>query len=539
MATTAVRTEPPAAAPDIKWGMPSRLIASFSGTAGLAVKLVLLAIMNAIAVWAAIILAQQDKWPALVALAAATLAIDLIYLSNRAGAVPLKFLIPGTVFLIAFQIVPIAYTINVAFEKYAVGHIITKGEAVKQIEENSLAQPDNGKTYVMAPANDSSGKLVLLLVEDQSGKAFVGTPEGLEPLASDKLKLDDVGLITGAEGYTLLKGQALVNADTALSNYKVPVGNGAAVRAEGLDTALELRPTLRYENGEFTRIKGGVVFKDDGQGSFVAANGEELEPGWRSYTGTANFTSIATDPLIRKPFLRVLVWTFAYAIIAVVASFFIGLFLAIVLDKPGLRFSTLYRALIFIPFAIPGFVTLLIWAGLLNDDFGPVNQVLGHIDVNIPWLFDPWWAKVSVILVSVWGGVPYFFLVSLGALQSIPNELVEAARVDGAAAWQVFRKITLPLLLVAVAPLLVASFAFNFNNFGAIYLLTGGGPQAEDQAVAGATDILISYTYKLAFAAGKGTDYGLAAALSLVIFVIVGGISAAMFWRTRALEEVR
>ena len=104
--------------------------------------------------------------------------------------------------------------------------------------------------------------------------------------------------------------------------------------------------------------------------------------------------------------------------------------------------------------------------------------------------------------------MPYFFLVSLGALQSIPAELVEAARVDGGGAWQVFRRVTLPLLLVAVAPLMIASFAFNFNNFGNIYLLTGGGPPANDQSVAGATDILITYTYKLAFAAGKGSDYG-------------------------------
>jgi arabinogalactan oligomer/maltooligosaccharide transport system permease protein len=232
----------------------------------------------------------------------------------------------------------------------------------------------------------------------------------------------------------------------------------------------------------------------------------------------------------------VLAWTIAYATIAVVGSFFIGLFLAIVLDKPGLRFSKVYRALIFIPFAIPGFIVLLVWAGLLNDDFGVVNQVL-HL--HVPWLFDPWWAKVSVIIVSIWMSVPYFFLVSLGSLQSIPNELVEAARVDGAGAWQVFRKITLPLLLVAVTPLLIASFAFNFNDFGKIYLLTGGGPQAEDQSVAGATDILISYTYKLAFAAGKGTDFGLAAAVSLLIFVIVAGISAVGFWRSRSLEEMR
>jgi arabinogalactan oligomer/maltooligosaccharide transport system permease protein len=240
--------------------------------------------------------------------------------------------------------------------------------------------------------------------------------------------------------------------------------------------------------------------------------------------------------LIRKPFLRVLAWTIAFATLTVLVSFFIGLFLAIVLDKPTMRFRKLYRALIFVPFAIPGFLVLLIWAGLLNDDFGVVNQVF---HVHIPWLFDPWWAKVSVILVGVWMTVPYFFLVSLGSLQSIPNELIEAARVDGAGPLQVFRRITLPLLLVAVTPLLIASFAFNFNDFGKIYLLTGGGPPAEDQAVAGATDILISYTYKLAFESGKGTDYGLAAALSIVIFFIVAAISAFTFWRSRSLEEVR
>jgi len=143
-----------------------------------------------------------------------------------------------------------------------------------------------------------------------------------------------------------------------------------------------------------------------------------------------------------------------------------------------------------------------------------------------------------VILVSVWLTVPYFFLVSLGALQSIPSELIEAAEVDGGGAWQVFRKITLPLLLVAVAPLMIASFAFNFNNFNNIYLLTGGGPALNDSPVAGATDILISYTYKIAFAAGKGQDYGLASAIAIFIFFTVGTISAISFSRTRALENL-
>jgi arabinogalactan oligomer/maltooligosaccharide transport system permease protein len=176
-----------------------------------------------------------------------------------------------------------------------------------------------------------------------------------------------------------------------------------------------------------------------------------------------------------------------------------------------------------------------VWQGLLNDDFGVVNRVF-HL--HVPWLFDANWAKVSVLLVSTWLTFPYFFLVSMGALQSIPGELVEAARVDGGGAWQVFRRVTLPLLLVAVAPLMIASFAYNFNNFGNIYLLTGGGPAASDNSIAGATDILISYTYKLAFVSGKGQDYGLAAAVSILIFLVVAVIAGISFSRTRALENL-
>ena len=134
--------------------------------------------------------------------------------------------------------------------------------------------------------------------------------------------------------------------------------------------------------------------------------------------------------------------------------------------------------------------------------------------------------------------MPYFFLVCLGALQSIPAELVEAAEVDGGGAWQVFRKVTFPLLLITVAPLMIASFAFNFNNFNNIYLLTGGGPSMANSPIAGATDILISYTYKIAFASGKGQDYGLASAIAILIFVIVGTISAVSFSRTKALENL-
>jgi arabinogalactan oligomer / maltooligosaccharide transport system permease protein len=127
----------------------------------------------------------------------------------------------------------------------------------------------------------------------------------------------------------------------------------------------------------------------------------------------------------------------------------------------------------------------------------------------------------------------------MGALQSIPAELTEAARVDGGGGWAIFRRVTLPLLLVAVAPLMIASFAFNFNNFGNIYLLTGGGPCSGTSSIACSTDILITYTYKLAIATGKGSDYGLASTVAIVIFLIVASISGTAFVRSKSLETMR
>jgi len=180
-------------------------------------------------------------------------------------------------------------------------------------------------------------------------------------------------------------------------------------------------------------------------------------------------------------------------------------------------------------------LSLLIWAGFLNDDFGVINNLFNS---HIPWLTDPFWAKVSTVLVNLWLGFPYMFLICTGAIQSIPAELAEAAEVDGAKPRQILTKIKLPLLLVTVSPLLIGSFAYNFNNFGGIYLLTGGGPPVADSQIAGATDILISYTYKLAIEAGHGNDYGLACAISILIFFIVAGVSTLSFTRTRALENL-
>ncbi len=217
----------------------------------------------------------------------------------------------------------------------------------------------------------------------------------------------------------------------------------------------------------------------------------------------------------------------------VASTFFIGLGLAMVMNNPRLKGQRFYRSLLILPYAMPGFAMLLIWRDMFNTDFGLINILGVHID----WFGTVWGARAAVLIAQFWVGYPYMFLVCTGALQSVPADLIEASAVDGAKPFKAFRTITFPLLLVATAPLLIGSFAFNFNNFGAIFLTSEGGPFPPDNPTAGATDLLISYTYRLAFGTG-GHQYGFAAAISIYIFSIVAIVSYLGFRRTKVLEEI-
>jgi arabinogalactan oligomer/maltooligosaccharide transport system permease protein len=172
---------------------------------------------------------------------------------------------------------------------------------------------------------------------------------------------------------------------------------------------------------------------------------------------------------------------------------------------------------------------------MFNTDFGLINQILPGDP--IPWLTEGTWAKAALLIVNLWLGYPYMFLVCTGALTAIPGDLKEAAFVDGASGWHAFRTVVLPLLLISVSPLLISSFAFNFNNFTLVQLLTGGGPFLGAQLDGGQTDLLINYTYRKAFN-GVNQQLGLASAISMLIFVIVGTVSALGFRQTKRLEEI-
>jgi arabinogalactan oligomer/maltooligosaccharide transport system permease protein len=222
-----------------------------------------------------------------------------------------------------------------------------------------------------------------------------------------------------------------------------------------------------------------------------------------------------------------------FASLSVLTTFALGLLLALALNKP-MRGRRIYRSILVLPYAMPSIMSILIWGGMFNTEFGAINTLLG---TDIAWFQSELFAKTAIIVVNLWLGFPYFYLVSSGALQAIPDELLEAAAIDGANPRQIFRQITLPLLLRILSPLLIASFAFNFNNFNLIYLLTGGGPiNSLDGELAGATDILISFTYKIAFGSSV-QDLGLASAISLVIFLIVASISLYGIRKSKVLES--
>lgn len=253
------------------------------------------------------------------------------------------------------------------------------------------------------------------------------------------------------------------------------------------------------------------------------------------FVGLKNIEDIITGSL-RPVFLPVFSWNVIFALVTSVAAFFIGLILAIVLNNPNMRESKYYRAILIIPWALPAAIATLSWQGMLNDSYGAINQLLALFHIpNIPWFNDYHWTRVGVVLASVWLGYPFNMNVCLGALQSINPAYYEAAEIDGVTKWQRFKWITFPLITSAAIPILVSSFAFNFNNFGAAYLITGGGPPRMDTQYAGYTDILTSAGYKMTVDLFR---YDLACALSIIVFLIIGTLTLVNMKMTHAFEEV-
>ena len=255
------------------------------------------------------------------------------------------------------------------------------------------------------------------------------------------------------------------------------------------------------------------------------------------FVGFANFIEVLTGPF-KEIFLPVFGWNIIFAVVSTAGTFFLGLIVAMAVNNPNIKEKSVYRAILIIPWALPATVAILSWQGLLNGSYGAINNLLLNLHLisnPIPWLTDPTWARVALIIVNIWLGFPYMMNVCLGALGAIPDSYYEAADVDGASKWLQFRKITLPSLAQISYPLLISSFAYNFNNFGSAFLITKGGPPRMATQFAGYTDILASVNYKLSTQFGR---FEIASAISIIIFLILGTISYYQMKLSGQFEEV-
>jgi maltose/maltodextrin transport system permease protein len=271
-------------------------------------------------------------------------------------------------------------------------------------------------------------------------------------------------------------------------------------------------------------------------GFYETAAGQPVEPGFRVIVGGSNYARVFTDARFRGPFFRVFAWTVVFAGLSVLITAALGMLLAELLQWEGLRFAGLYRVLLFLPYAVPGFISILVFKGLFNRNFGEINLILeGLLGIRPDWTGDALLARLMILIVNTWLGYPYIMLMCMGLQKSIPQDLYEASAIAGAGPLTNFFRITWPLIRKPLTPLLIASFAYNFNNFVLIFLLTKGKPDFLDTAApAGETDLLVTYTYRTAF---DEHSFGLAAAISTIIFVIVAILSVLNLRLTKAASS--
>lgn len=255
-----------------------------------------------------------------------------------------------------------------------------------------------------------------------------------------------------------------------------------------------------------------------------------------SFVGISNYIEVFSGS-IKKVFFPVLGWTVCFAAISTVGAYAMGLILAMLLNNRHMKESKIYRALLIVPWALPATIAILAWQGLLNEQYGGINNMLHAIGIaaNIPWLTNPFWARVGIIIVNLWLGFPYMMNVCLGGLQAISPEFYEAAKIDGASKFQCFKTITLPMVTKLSIPLVISTFAANFNNFGNIYMITQGGPARIDNQFAGYTDILASTTYKMTTWSNR---YDLSATFSVLVFIIVGTFTLINMHMSGSFKEV-
>jgi maltose/maltodextrin transport system permease protein len=446
-----------------------------------------------------------------------------VYLSR--GGFAWRYLFPGVAGMLVFIAFPLVYTAQIGLTNYSSTHLLSES----RVREYLLGQQDAVEDKVLAYSLHVSGAefRLVLKTEGEANPQWVSPPLALRAGKEVRVDLAAADAASTPTDAALPLPELIKHRD-ALAKLVLVQPDKTELRYLGLREFGPVKP-LWAENadGSLTRAQDGAVFKPNRDtGFFETASGEVLQPGFKAFIGMANYARMLFDAEFRGPFLSIFTWTVVFSALTVFFATAIGMLFAVMLNWEGMKYRTTYRTLLFLPYAVPGFISILVFKGLFNQNFGEINAILDALfGVKPAWFADPLLAKTMLLIVNVWLGYPYIMILCSGLLKSIPADLYEASALAGASPATNFFKITAPLIIKPLAPLLVSAFAFNFNNFVLIALLTDGRPDfLSTKLPAGQTDILVSYTYRIAFK-DSGSDFGLAAAISTLIFFLVAALS--------------
>jgi maltose/maltodextrin transport system permease protein len=471
----------------------------------------------------------------LVAIGVMAFGATAIAIYGTAKSLAWRYLFPGVAGMLIFVAFPLVYTVQIGFTNYSSANLLEYERAREYLLSQTTV--DEAHAYdVTVHAAEGGGHRLALTSRDGGTRFVTGPIGGAAPLVLQP---------ANAEPGAALPLRDVIALRERLMGLKLQAPDGRTLSYAGLREFAPLEPVWTGDLKSFPDHSltqaSGAVFKPNFQtGYFETAQGDRVSPGFKVGIGFANYTRMLFDADFRGPFVSIFIWTVAFAALTVVFAGGLGLTLAVLLNWEALPNRTLYRTLLFLPYAVPGFISILVFKGLFNQNFGEINAILNSLfGIRPAWFADPWLAKAMLLIVNTWLGFPYFMILCTGLIKAIPSDLYEASAIAGAKPLDNFFRITAPLIIKPLTPLLIAAFAFNFNNFVLITLLTEGRPDfLNTKLPAGTNDILVSYTYRIAFT-DAGQNFGLAAAISTIIFALVAAMALLQLKATHSSEGAR
>jgi maltose/maltodextrin transport system permease protein len=457
-----------------------------------------------------------------------------VYLSKANFAY--RYLFPGIAGMMLFVAFPLVYTFQLGFTNYSSTNLLTEERSRAYLLDQSEFDENEALGYSLHP----DGKEFRLVLRDANGEpVWVTGPLALRSGKTPPVVTPQTPAQASFAIGEPLQLRELLTHRQVLQQLHVQIPNGPELHYAGVREFAPVRQLWKaVPDGSVQEVATGVIYSPNRDtGFFENLSGERLQPGFKVGIGWKNYARMFGDPDFRGPFIAIFIWTVVFAGLTVLFTTAVGMALAVLLNWEGLRGRTVYRTLLFLPYAVPGFISILVFKGLFNQNFGEINAILDALfGIKPAWFADPLLAKVMILIVNTWLGYPYIMILCSGLLKSIPADLYEASALAGAGPLTNFFKITMPQIIKPLTPLLISAFAFNFNNFVLIALLTDGRPDfLNTKLPAGQTDILVSYTYRIAFR-DSGQDFGLAAAISTLIFILVALLSIVNLRLTKSNE---